>query len=58
MPAEPFIKDCICKRVQQDKDRIVGREVGLSTCPIEEEVGQVVEAADHRVVHPLGGTVP
>lgn len=32
--------------------------MSLTPCPIEEEVGQVVEAADDRVVHPLGGAVP
>ncbi len=31
--------------------------MGLSARPVEEKVGQVVEAADHRVIHPLGGTV-
>ncbi len=57
VPAEPLVEDCVGECVQQDKDGIVGREVSLSACPVEEEVGQVVEAADHRVVHPLGGTV-
>lgn len=57
MPADPLVKDCISEGVQQDKDGVVGREVSLSARPIEEEMGQVVEAADHGVIHPLGGAV-
>ena len=57
VPAEPLIKDCVSEGVQQDKDGIIGREVSLPARPVEEEVGQVVEAADHRVVHPLRGAV-
>lgn len=57
MPADPLVEDCIGEGVQQDKDGVVGREVSLSACPVEEEMGQVVEAADHGVVHPLGGAV-
>ena len=55
--AEPLVEDCVGEGVQQDKDGIVGREVSLPARPIEKEVGQVVEAADHRVVRPLGGAV-
>lgn len=57
VPAQPLVKDSISEGVQQDKDGIVGGEVSLSACPIEEEVGQVVEAADYWVIHPLGGAV-
>lgn len=57
MPAEPLVKDCIGKGVKQDKDGIIGRQVSLSTRPVEEEVGQIVKTADHWVVHPLGGAV-
>lgn len=57
VPAEPLVEDGVGERVQQDKDGIVGRKVSLSARPVEEEVSQVVEAADHRVVHPLGGAV-
>lgn len=57
MPAEPLVKDCISKGVKQDKDGIIGRQVSLSTRPVEEEVGQIVKTADHWVVHPLGGAV-
>lgn len=58
VPAEPLVKDRIGKGVQQDKYGVIGRQVSLSTCPIEKEVGQVVEAADDRVIHPLRSTVP
>lgn len=57
VPAEPLVKDGIGEGVQQDKNGIVGREVSLSAGPVEEEVGQVVEAADHGVVSPLRGAV-
>jgi len=57
VPAEPLIKYCIGEGVQQDKYGIIGWQVSLSTCPIEKEVGQIVEAADDGVIHPLGGTV-
>lgn len=57
VPAEPLVEDRIGERVQQDKDGVIGREVSLSARPVEEEVGQVVQAADYRVIRPLGGTV-
>lgn len=57
VPPQPFIKDGICKGVQQHKDGVIWWEVSLSTCPIEKKMGQVVEAADHRVIHPLWCTV-
>lgn len=57
VPAKPLIKDGVGEGVQQDEDGVVGREVSLSARPVEEEMGQVVEAADHGVVHPLGGAV-
>lgn len=57
VPGKPLVKDGIGERVQQDKDGVVGREVSLSARPVEEKVSQVVEAADHGVVHPLGGAV-
>lgn len=57
VPAKPLVKDGVGEGVQQDKDGVVGREVSLSACSVEEEMGQVVEAADHGVVHPLGGAV-
>lgn len=57
VPAKPLIEDGVGEGVQQDKDGVVGREVSLSARPVEEEMGQVVEAADHGVVHPLGGAV-
>lgn len=57
MPAKPLVEDGVGEGVQQDKDGVIGREVSLSTRPVEEEVGQVVEAADHGVIHPLGGAV-
>lgn len=57
VPAEPLVKDCVSEGVQQDEDGIVGREMSLSARPIEEEVSQVVEAANHWVVCPLRGAV-
>lgn len=57
MPAQPLVKDGVGEGVQQDKDGVIGGKVSLPACAVEEEVGQVVEAADHRVVHPLGGAV-
>lgn len=57
VPADPLVEDRIGEGVQQDKDGVVGREVSLSARPVEKEMGQVVEAADHGVVHPLGGAV-
>lgn len=43
--------------MEQDKDGVIGREVGLSSCPIQEQMGQIVEASHYGVVVPLGGTV-
>ncbi|TNN61203.1 hypothetical protein EYF80_028588 [Liparis tanakae] len=37
MSAEPLVEDRIGERVQQDKDGVVGREVGLSAGPVKEE---------------------
>ena len=54
---EPLVEDGVGEGVQQDKDGVIGGQVGLSPRAVQEQVGQVVEAADRRVVHPLGGTV-
>ena len=58
VPAQPLVEDGISEGVQQDKYGVVGRQVSLSACPVEEEVGQVVEAADDRIIYPLRSTVP
>ena len=47
---QPFIKHGICERMQQHKDRVIGRDVGLSSCTIEEQVSEVMEASDCWVV--------
>ena len=39
---QPLVKDGIREGVQQDKDGVVGGEVGLSARPVQEQVGQVV----------------
>lgn len=57
VPTEPFIEDSVGESVQQDEDGIIRGEVSLSACAVEEEVGQVVEAADHWIIHPLGSAV-
>lgn len=57
MSAEPLIKDRISEEEAQDKDGIVRRRASLSTCPLQEGVGQVVEAADDGVLRPSGGAV-
>lgn len=57
VPAQPLIENGVCEGVQQHKDGVIGWEVSLSACPIEKKMGQVVEAADYGVIHPLGCTV-
>lgn len=57
MSPQPFIKYRVGVGVEQHKDGVVGGEVSLSSCAIQEQMGQVVEAPHHRVVVPLGGTV-
>lgn len=54
---QPFIKHSIGECVEQDKNGIVGREVRLSSRPVQEQMGQVVEASHYGVVVPLGGAV-
>jgi hypothetical protein len=57
VPPEPLVKDGICESVEKHEDGVVGREVGLSPCPVQKQVGQVVEAPYHWVVVSLGGTI-
>lgn len=57
MPAQPLVEHSVGEGVQQDEDGVIGREVGLPARAVEEEMGEVVEAADHWVVHPLWGAV-
>ena len=54
---EPLVEDGVGEGVQQNEDRVVGGQVSLAPRAVQEQVGQVVEAADPRVVHPLGGAV-
>lgn len=54
---QPFVKYSIGVGVEQDEDGVIGREVSLSSCAIQEQVCQVVKAPHHRVVVPLGGAV-
>ena len=54
---QPFVKDGVSVCVEQHEDGVVGREVGLSPCAVQEEMCQVVEAPDHGVIIPLGGAV-
>lgn len=57
MSPQPLIKNGISECVEQDKDGVVGGEVSLSSCPVQEQMGQVVEAPHHGVISPLGGAV-
>lgn len=57
MPPQPFIKYRVGKGVEQDEDGVVRGEVSLSSCPVQEQMSQVVEASHYRVVVPLGGAV-
>ena len=57
VPAQPLVKDGVSEGVQQDEDGVVRGQVRLSPGPVQEQVGQVVEAADHRVISPLRGRV-
>ena len=57
VPTEPLVKDGVGEGVQEDEDWVVGREVSLPSGAVQEEMGQVVQAADHGVVVPLGVTV-
>lgn len=43
--------------MEQDEDGVIGWEVSLASCPIQEEMGQVVEAPHNGVIVPLGGAV-
>lgn len=57
VPPEPLVKDGIGESVEQHEDGVVRREVGLSACSIQKQVGQVVKAPYHRVVVSLGGAI-
>ncbi len=57
MSPQPFIKYSVGVGVEKDEDGVIGREVSLSSSAVQEQMGQVVEAPHHRVVHPLGGAV-
>lgn len=57
MSPQPLVKDGVGVGVQQDKDGVVGGEVGLTARPVEEQMSQVVEAPHHGVVVALGGAV-
>lgn len=57
MSSQPLVKYSVSVSVQQDEDGVIGREVSLSSRPIQEEVGQIMEAPHNRVVVPLGGAV-
>ena len=54
---QPLVKDGVGEGVQQHEDGVVGGEVGLPARPVQEQVGQVVQAPHRGVVVPLGGTV-
>ena len=57
MSPEPLVEDGVGEGVQQDEDGVVGGQVGLPPRAVQEQVGQVVDAADRRVVQPPGGAV-
>lgn len=54
---QPFVEYSVGVGVQQDEDGVVGRQVSLSACAVQEQVCQVVEASHHRVIVPLWGAV-
>lgn len=57
MSSQPLVKYGVSVGVEQDKDGVVGRQVSLAACPIQEQMGQVMEAPHHGVVVSLGGAV-
>lgn len=57
MSPQPFVKYGIGEGVEQDKDGVIGGKVSLSSCPVQKQVSQVVEAPHYGVVVPLGGAV-
>ena len=54
---QPLVEDGVGVGVEQDEDGVVGGEVGLAAGAVQEQMGQVVQAADGGVVVPLGGAV-
>lgn len=54
---QPFVEYSVGVGVQQDEDGVVGRQVSLPACAVQEQVCQVVEASHHWVIVPLGGAV-
>lgn len=57
MSPQPFVKYGVGVGVQQDKDGVVGGQVGLSSRPVQEQMRQVVEAPHYGVVVAFGGAV-
>lgn len=55
--SQPLVKYGVSVGVEQDKDGVIGRQVSLATCPIQEQMGQVMEAPHHGVVVSFGGAV-
>lgn len=54
---QPFIKYSVGVGVQQHEDGVVWREVSLSSCAVQEQMSQVVEAPHRGVVVALWGAV-
>lgn len=54
---QPFIKYSVGVGVQQHEDGVVWREVSLSSCAVQEQMRQVVEAPHRGVVVALWGAV-